>query len=57
MVTKVALPGMKSEDWFGKANPLWKPESLDGILALSGRQGQATTHEDIFRATVKDYAN
>jgi hypothetical protein len=57
MVTKVALPGMKTEGWFDKANPLWKPESLDGILALSGRQGQAPTHEDIFRATVKDYAN
>jgi hypothetical protein len=37
MVTKVALPGGKSEDWFAKANPQWTPKSLSQILALSGR--------------------
>jgi len=57
MVTKVALPGGKSDDWFAKANPQWTPKSLSQILALSGRSNDSPDHEDIFQATVKDFAN
>jgi magnesium-transporting ATPase (P-type) len=32
-------------------------ESLNGILELQGRSGQVPDHEDLFRATVKDFAN
>lgn len=47
MVTRVAVPG-GTEDWTGPASFKTRPESIDEIMSLSGRQGQAPDNEEVF---------
>lgn len=55
MITQVAT-GSGNEDWFGQTNENgMNLQSLNAIMKLNG--GKNVTHEDIFQATVKDFAN
>jgi hypothetical protein len=57
MINKVATAS-GSEDWFGETNAAgMNLLSLDDNMKLNGTSGNAPLHEDVFQATVKDFAN
>jgi len=57
MITRVATVS-GAEDWFGETSATgMNLISLDANMKLNGTSGNAPLHEDIFQATVKDFAN
>lgn len=55
MVSRVAVPG-GTEDWYKQTDAKMNLQSLEGIMTLTGRKGSAPVHEDLFKSTVKDFA-